>query len=173
MSPSTRPGRFSRVVALSALAIGVAATAHATTIVKRSLDELIREVDRIVVGEVVSVDQEWDVVPAGEGMLFTVSDFRIDRQLKGSDDLSHVTLRSPGGTMGDFQQHIFAAPVIDEEGRRMVLFLWDQQDEYLSNVAYWEMGQYRVLDDGLVERTRFTEDEFVRHIESRAAALVE
>ena len=173
MFPSIRPSRFSRILALSVLAIGMAATAHATTIVKRSLDELIREVDRIVVGEVVSVEQEWDLVPAGDGMLFTIADFRVDRQLKGSDDVSHVTLRSPGGTMGELKQHVYAAPVLDEQGRRMILFLWDDNHEFLSNVAYWEMGQYRVLDDGLVERTRFTEDEFVRHIESRAAALVE
>ncbi len=148
---------------LTAPLFALAGNAGATTIVKRTLDEMVREVDRIVVGEIVSVEQDWD----NEEMISTIATLRVDRQIFGDAASATIELRSPGGTIGDYTTAVPGAPEIDQIGRQMVVFLWNDRPEYMSNVAYLGLGQYLVSDGGLVERTGQPVNEFVRHIENR------
>ncbi len=156
-----------RILALGLTApiLAWASTASATTIVHRTLDELVREVDRIVVGEIVSVEQDWD----DENLIATTATLRVERQIAGDTEVDTVELRSPGGSIGDHTTQVPGAPEVDQLGRRMIVFLWDDRPDHMSNVAYWGLGQYLVSDADVVERTGQSTAEFVRHLENRVA----
>ncbi|MAE72284.1 MAG: hypothetical protein CME06_17680 [Gemmatimonadetes bacterium] len=148
---------------LTAPLFALAGNAGATTIVKRTLDEMVREVDRIVVGEIVSVEQDWD----DDEMISTFATLRVDQQILGDATSATIELRSPGGTIGEFSTTVPGSPEIDRIGSRMIVFLWNDRAESMSNVAYWGLGQYLVSNEGIVERTGQPLSEFVHHLETR------
>ena len=156
--------RFVRATMMAPL-LALAFPAHATTVVKRTLDELVREVDRVVVGEVVFVEQHW----SDEELVVTEAVLQVDQQLLGEGQPETLVLRAPGGSIDGYTTMVPGAPVLDQVGQRMIVFMWDDHPEYMSNVAYWGLGQYSVNAEGIVERTGQPESEFIQHLEHRIA----
>jgi hypothetical protein len=140
-------------------------SAHATTVVQRTLDELVREVDRVVVGEIVSIEQHW----TEDDLVMTEAVMRVEEQLLGDGQPATVVLRAPGGSIDGYTTVVPGAAAIGEAGQRMIIFLWDDRPEYMSNVAYWGLGQYLVSEEGIVERTGQPESEFIHHLQNRIA----
>lgn len=158
--------RLGAAAVLGILALTSAATA--TTIVHRTLDEMVRDVDQILVGEIVSVDQVWGAIDSEDELVFTHAVMRVDKAIKGDLASGTVELHAPGGAIGTMATQVPGSADLAEVGRRMIVFLWDDVAESnYSNVAYWSNGQFKVTDSGIVERTGQTEAEFVRHLENR------
>ena len=143
---------------------------NGTMFVRRTFDEFVAEVDRIVVGEVVRVETDWEPTAHGSEAIFTQAVFRVERQVKGEGFAEELILRAPGGYLDGIEQWMPAAPQFGARGDRFIVFLWDEADEFLSNIAYWERGIFRVDEDGRVEGTRYSEDQFVLDVARRLQA---
>ena len=159
--------KTSRAVLLWTVVVLGSIQANGTMFVRQTFDEFVADVDRIVVGEVLRVDEDWGVGIAGEAGIFTTAVFRVEGQVKGQGFLEELTLRAPGGAVGDVEQWMSAAPWLGEPGERFIVFLWDEADGFLSNIAHWERGIFRVDDEGRVEGTRYSEDEFLLDVMRR------
>ena len=152
----------------------LAGQANATSIVKKTLDEMVSQVDRIVVGEVVATDTAWNLANADGDVVYTTATLHVERSLKGQDAAENITIFGPGGRLDGVETMVPGAPALGQNGQRMVVFLWDNvEGQYMSNVAYWGQGQYLINEQGIVERTGQSEADFVRHLENRITHLSE
>ncbi|MES1245820.1 MAG: hypothetical protein ABUT39_29705 [Acidobacteriota bacterium] len=106
-------------LAVVALAAGMAVPAGATTLLRRSLDELVAGNRTIVVGEVVEARSYWN-----QNHTFILTDVRIkaDDVLKGRLPGREVTVTLMGGRVGDLTTLIVGGPEL-VPGRSYVLFL--------------------------------------------------
>lgn len=102
-----------------AIAAGVVAPAGATTLIRESLDELVRSNRTIVVGEVVGVHSYWNA----DGT-FILTDVRVAAHdvLKGNVQDRELTLTIMGGRVGETTTLIIGNPELIP-GNSYVLFL--------------------------------------------------
>lgn len=102
-----------------AIAAGVAAPAGATTLVRASLDKLVRGNATVVVGEVVDAHSYWN----DEGT-FILTDVRVvaDDVVKGKVSDREFTVTLMGGRVGDLTTLIVGGPEL-LPGRAYVMFL--------------------------------------------------
>ena len=102
-----------------AIAAGVVAPAGATTLIRESLDELVRSNRTIVVGEVVGVHSYWNA----DGT-FILTDVRVAAHdvLKGNEQDRELTLTIMGGRVGETTTLIIGNPELIP-GNSYVLFL--------------------------------------------------
>lgn len=107
------------LAAIAAIAASVAAPASATTLIRESLDDLVRGNATIVVGEVVDVSSYWNA----DGT-FILTDVRvaISDVLKGDRSNRELTLTVMGGSVGDLTTLIIGNPEF-VRGNSYVLFL--------------------------------------------------
>jgi len=114
--------RLLRGVMAFAIAASVVAPAGATTLIRESLDELVRSNRTIVVGEVVDVRSYWNA----DGT-FILTDVRVAAHdvLKGNVKDRELTLTIMGGRVGEITTLIIGnAELIP--GNSYVLFLNDE-----------------------------------------------
>lgn len=111
--------RLLRGLAFLALAASVVAPASATTLIRESLDDLVRANRTIVVGEVVDVRSYWNA----DGT-FILTDVRIAAHdvLKGNPKDREITITLMGGRVGDLTTLIIGNPEL-APGNSYVLFL--------------------------------------------------
>lgn len=111
--------RLLRGVMAFAIAASVVAPAGATTLLRESLDELVRSNRTIVVGEVVDVHSYWNA----DGT-FILTDVRVAAHdvLKGNVKDRELTLTIMGGQVGETTTLIICNPEL-EPGNSYVLFL--------------------------------------------------
>ncbi|MFP5286168.1 MAG: hypothetical protein ACLGI9_10565 [Thermoanaerobaculia bacterium] len=111
--------RLLRGVMAFAIAASVVAPAGATTLIRESLDELVRSNRTIVVGEVVDVRSYWNA----DGT-FILTDVRVAAHdvLKGNVQNRELTLTLMGGQVGETTTLIIGNPELIP-GNSYVLFL--------------------------------------------------
>jgi hypothetical protein len=111
--------RFLRGAMAFAIAASVVAPAGATTLIRESLDELVRSNRTIVVGEVVDVHSYWNA----DGT-FILTDVRVAMHdvLKGNVKDRELTVTIMGGRVGEITTLIIGNPQL-EPGNSYVLFL--------------------------------------------------
>jgi hypothetical protein len=111
--------RLLRGVMAFAIAAGVVAPAGATTLIRESLDELVRSNRTIIVGEVVDVHSYWNA----DGT-FILTDVRVAAHdvLKGNVKDRELTLTIMGGRVGETTTLIIGNPEL-KPGNSYVLFL--------------------------------------------------
>lgn len=114
--------RLLRGVMAFAIAASVVAPAGATTLIRESLDELVRSNRTIVVGEVVDVHSYWNA----DGT-FILTDVRVAAHdvLKGNVQNRELTLTLMGGRVGETTTLIIGNPKLIP-GNSYVLFLNDE-----------------------------------------------
>lgn len=115
--------RLLRGVMAFAIAAGVVAPAGATTLIRESLDELVRSNRTIVVGEVVDMHSYWNA----DGT-FILTDVRVVAHdvLKGNAKDREITLTVMGGQVGETTTLIIGNPDL-VPGNSYVLFLNDEE----------------------------------------------
>jgi hypothetical protein len=101
------------------LAIGVAAQASATTLMRAGLDDLTTGNSTIVVGKILDAHSYWN-----EGGTFILTDFRlaVHEVLKGQVKGGELTITIMGGTVGDLTTLIVGGAELQPENS-YVLFL--------------------------------------------------
>lgn len=106
-------------LAAVALVAGTAVPSGATTLLRRSLDELVATNRTIVLGEVVAARSYWN-----QDHTFILTDVRIaaDDVVKGTLPGREVTVTLMGGKVGDLTTVIVGGPEL-VPGRSYVLFL--------------------------------------------------
>lgn len=102
-----------------AIAMGAAASAHATTLIRMGLEDLVAANAAVVVGEVLDAESRWN-----EDSSFIVTDVRIavHEVVKGRLSETELTVTLPGGTIGNRTSLIIGAAEL-VPGNSYVLFL--------------------------------------------------
>jgi hypothetical protein len=108
-----------RALSAFALAVGLGAPAHATTLIRAGLDDLVAGNRTIVVGTVRSAHSYWN-----EEHNFILTDVRFDVEevLKGDAKERHLTITILGGTVDDLTTVIVGGADL-VPGKSYVLFL--------------------------------------------------
>jgi phage baseplate assembly protein gpV len=109
-----------------------------------SLSELCEGSGRVVAGTVKSVDATWD---AGRTRIETTVQVDVTETFKGSQ-ASTVSVKVPGGRVGDVVQHVGDAPIF-ATGEKVVCFL--RNDGAASEVYGWFRGKFTVIGDKVRE----------------------
>lgn len=123
-------------------------TGRATTVLKLDLESLTANSDRIVVGEVESIDSL-----RHDGKIVTDIEVRVAEQWKGaSEPPDAVTIRQPGGRIGDTVTRVHGMPRF-REGETTVLFLDKHPEQDLYSVTGLRQGKFHVAigPDGATE----------------------
>jgi hypothetical protein len=128
-------GMRSRLAMLLLFAAAPAAAAVAPPV---TVEALAREADAVVRGKVVRRESRW----AADGRhIFTFATVRVGAVWRGSAP-ERVTVRVPGGEVGEIGQRVDAAPEI-EDGEEVVLFL-ASEDGGTYRVHGLALGKFRV-----------------------------
>jgi hypothetical protein len=109
--------RSAAALAAALLAAGPG-TARASTALVATVEELARQSDAVVHGQV----ERREAWRSADGLrIFTTVEIRVGAAWKGAAP-ARVTLRVPGGVVGGVGQRVLGAPVF-EDGEEVVVFL--------------------------------------------------
>ena len=109
--------RAPSLLAFSTVMFATTMSAHATIMVRRSIDDLTRDADVVAVATAGGAHASWS-----DGHIVTDVSVQLDRVVRGTPEASTVTVRLPGGMIGDVGQRVEGAASL-EAGNRYVLFL--------------------------------------------------
>lgn len=142
----TRPTR-----SLAVLLLATASTAGATTIVGMSERALTRSADAIVIATVAHIE----TVAGRDGAISTLVTLEVEERYKGHVP-PVVTLKEPGGRLGDRQLWVAGSPRF-ARGERQLVFLSARRDGTVRTTALG-LGQFRLVPhprtgDTMAERT--------------------
>lgn len=126
-----------KTIALAALLV-LCTTARATTFVGMNERTLTRAADAVVLGTVRRIE----TVGATDGGISTLITLEVERTLKGSVGRI-VTLKQPGGRLGDRLEWIAGSPSFTN-GERQLVFLSAHHDGSARTTAFG-MGQFLVV----------------------------
>ena len=133
--------RFSAVIL--GIAWLISPPTWATTVIEKSLTDLVQEADTIVVGTVSAIEAEWDAASETPFTYVTFTDLDI---LKGEADQTELTLRFLGGPRPDGTILQIASVPQFAIGERNVLFVTGNDHYAVPLVGLWQ-GVYRVVFD--------------------------
>ena len=141
---------YRRLLAGAAVAVVLAwaATAGSTTVLKMGLEGLVANSDRIVVGDVESIESH-----RSDGKIYTETTLRIREQWKGEDAESKtVTIRQPGGRVGDTVTRVYGMPDYRRH-ERIVAFLKQRPERAGYVITGLRQGKFSVAvgPDGSTE----------------------
>ena len=118
-------------------------TAHATTVIPPSFDDLVEQAQLIFQGTVTEAQSQW----AGEGAsrrIVTYVTFKVDEAIKGEPGATY-TLRMLGGTVGDQTMEVSDSPKF-KVGDRDIVFVENNGSQFIPLVGIMH-GRYRVQKD--------------------------
>jgi hypothetical protein len=121
----------------------VAATAHATTVIPPTFDELVSKAEFIFQGTVTGVRSEW-VGEGGRRHIVSYVTFKVDDAIKGNPGASY-TLRMLGGTVDGETMAVADGPKF-EVGNRDFVFVEHNGQQFIPLVGIMH-GRYRIERD--------------------------
>jgi hypothetical protein len=95
-------------------------SAHATTVVPPTFEQLADSADLVFIGKAVASRGKWEAVGANR-VISTTVDFEAEEVLKGNAD-KNISLRFLGGTVDDVRMEVVGVPRF-KAGDRVVLFV--------------------------------------------------
>jgi hypothetical protein len=135
--------RKKAALACAVLLLAVGLTG-ATTLVKMEFSDLAKQADQVVVGTVVGTLGQWEET---HNFIHTDVTISVENYLRG-DGPAEITLRTPGGRVGDEGQVAHGAATF-EVGEKVLVFLTTWEDGTPKVLGYVQ-GKSRVItgDDG-------------------------
>lgn len=130
-------------VAAFGLLILAAASAHSTSILPPTFDELVARADEVILARVVARQSSWVTSRTGRAIVTDVT-FSIERTLKGESRVQR-TLEFLGGTVGDDTLTVVGIPEFRVNDRD-VLFVRDS-GRPASPLVGFSYGRFRVVRD--------------------------
>ena len=118
----------------------VAFPAFATTMLRADLDELVRRSDRVLRARVVKVESHWS---GDRTHIVTDTELAVLEDLKGGG-ATRVTVRQPGGVVGDIGQQVSGLASF-RQGEEVVVLL--ERRGPFFRVSGMAQGKYRVVRD--------------------------
>lgn len=135
-----------RLVAIGLLLLSVAAVpAVASTFLKMTQKDLVRNSAAVVQGQVLKVSSFWE--PTGR-MVVTEALVRVEEKIYGEAP-SVVVVRTFGGTVGNFTVEAHGFPKF-RAADRVLLYLEAEKDG-ATRVAGYQQGQFHIVRQGGVE----------------------
>jgi hypothetical protein len=125
------------------LLVLTAATAHSTSVLAPTFDELVAQANEVVLARVVARQSSWVTSRAGRAIVTDVT-FAIERTLKGEARVQR-TLEFLGGTVGDDTLTVAGMPEFRVNDRD-VLFVRDS-GRPASPIVGFAHGRFRVVRD--------------------------
>ena len=114
--------------------LSLATRANATISVPVPEHDLIHQSVVIVMGQIETIESFSDVQ---EGQLYTHITLTIDEVLKGEVSVTELTIKQPGGAVGDTHTWIFGSPEFTT-GEQVLLFLTCNADGTLRVAHYYQ-----------------------------------
>ncbi len=146
-------GQFMRTSFMLLLFIFFAAIpVVSASIIKTSVEDLSREADIIIIGDVKEVGSRWNL---WRTTIYTYSTLSVERYIKGTGPET-LTIITKGGTVDDLNMWVEDVPVF-EENETVLVFLKQAGDEF--SVVGWVQGKYIV------------ENEYVRDLRGEKTSL--
>ncbi len=124
--------------------LALSTTSGATVLIKKNLVDLSNEAESIVTGTVTEVWSE----PAG-GSIDSYAEVQVSEWIKGDSNAATVTVKVPGGTIGDFSVEVPGTPDL-RAGQELYLFLHNDTN-LPTTVVGWAQGAFHVEDGVVVE----------------------
>ncbi len=131
---------------------------NATVLIKKTLVDLAGDADLILSGSVTEVWSE----QSGES-ISTYADVQVIDLLKGDVESGTVTVKVPGGAIGDLSIEVPGTPELLKD-QEVYLFLSDDMGK-LTNVVGWAQGAFHV-EDGVVLEAGVPQRAFERRVEA-------
>jgi len=136
-----------RLTAIGAAAFGLlvltAASAHSTSVLPPTFDELVARADEVILARVVARQSSWVTSRSGQAIVTDVT-FAVERTLKGEPRIQR-TLEFLGGTVGDVSLTVAGIPEFQVNDRD-VLFVRDT-GRPASPLVGFSYGRFRVVRD--------------------------
>lgn len=142
-----------RLVSLGLLMVVAAMPAGASTFLKMTHKDLVRDSAAVVKGQVIQVNSFW--TPDG-AIIVTEAMVKVDEALLGRPD-SVVVVKTYGGEVNGYyiEAHGFPKFTVNE---KVLLYLEAEQDG-VARVAGYQQGQFRVVEkDGIEFAVPMTDD---------------
>jgi hypothetical protein len=133
-----------------AVALALALSAGATTIVRMNLDELTSAAHLVARGRCLASEARMD-----SGYIWTFTTFTVSETLKGSAP-RQITVRLLGGKVGHMKSTVDGVPQF-APGDDVFLFLEPTREGDLS-VTSWVQGTFRVRRDSATGKESVTQD---------------
>ena len=121
-----------RSLLLAACALFALSSAHATTVIPPTFDELVNQAELIFQGTVTGVRSEWTGEGANRHIVSYVT-FKVDDPIKG-DAGENYTIRMLGGTVGDETMEVSDSPKFTS-GDRDILFVENNGRQFIPLVG--------------------------------------
>lgn len=134
-----------RLVSIGLLMVVAAMPAGASTFLKMTQKDLVRDAAAVVKGQVIQVNSFW--TPDGS-IIVTEAMVKVDEALLGRPD-SVVVVKTFGGEVNGFyvEAHGFPKFTVNE---KVLLYLEAEQDG-VARVAGYQQGQFRVIQEAGIE----------------------
>jgi hypothetical protein len=131
---------INRFAIIFALILSVFTLAHATTVERLSLDDLVKKSNRIVVGKVTNARTYWG--GSNGKVILTTYTLEVEDSIKGQAPRT-VELTTIGGKIGSMQLHV-AGMVSFEKGENAVVFI--ENSGAYSTVVGLGQGKFTVAN---------------------------
>ena len=136
-----------------AAAVLTAAAAHATTLERLSMGQLVEEADFVFEGVVTDVTYRNSTVSGPDDVVrpYTFVTLDVLRSFKGRSAAgSRIVLRLPGGRRGNGRTLMVSGVPVFQPGDRDILFVQRNGQDWCPLVG-WEYGRFRIIG-GAVHR---------------------
>jgi len=124
---------------LTMLVVG-SLTAHASTFVAMTAEELIQQSDAIVQGQVVRLDSKWD---RNGRIIVTEATIRVSDTIAGNAR-GQIVVQTPGGKVNDYRVEALGFPQL-RQGEEVILFIKDDQTLQVSRIVGHQQGHFEVV----------------------------
>jgi len=140
---SSTPAGWARIALLLTLfTLALVSSVDATLVVSLSEESLAQDADAIVIGRVTMIQPRYE---SQNRAIFTHITVAVEDVLKGEVPGADITLRQPGGTVGDLNSWIIGSPNF-ALGEKVLLFLRRDRDGVLR-VAHLYQGKLTITFD--------------------------
>lgn len=130
-----------RLVSIGLLLLAVTVPVSASTFLRMTQGELVRNSAAVVQGQVLKVSSFWD--PTGR-VIMTEAQIQVEEKVFGNAP-SVVVVRTFGGTVDGYTVEAHGFPTFRAK-ERLLLFLEAEKDG-ASRVAGYQQGQFRIVRD--------------------------
>ncbi len=132
------------IIVISITALLAVSPAVSASIEKMSVEDLIREADIILIGNIVDVDSKWGLE---RDKIYTYSTVSVERYIKGGTGEEKLTILSEGGRIGTLFIWVEDTPTFLKD-EMVLVFLKKSGKEYI--VVGLSQGKYTLKNGVLI-----------------------
>lgn len=125
-----------------------------------STEELVRQADHIIIGEVISTKCQWD---AEHRLIYTFATVKVEENIKDISPASHLTIRYLGGTVDNIT--LVASGCCTLSKSEKVLLYLEKEDSNTFRILGNALGKYQIIYDSKTN-TEFVKNDFRSFAES-------